>query len=156
MAASDKNLEQIRPIIATQTIGYDKINQMRHVKFFKNADGIRAHMRLHAAILRPKFELVDSILEPLKTAGFVNYIKPKGGYFISLYVPDGCAKAVYDEAKRAGVTLTSAGATYPYGIDPQDSNIRIAPSLPPVHELEQAMEIFCTSLKLAALEKLLA
>ena len=156
MAASDKNLEQIRPIIATQTIGYDKINQMRHVKFFKNADGIRAHMRLHAAILRPKFELVENTFEEnLGGLGIAHWTKPRGGYFISLYVNNGCARRVYQLARSVGVTLTTAGSTYPYGRDPYDANLRIAPSYPELDELSQAIEILCSCIKVACAEKIL-
>ena len=156
MAASDKNLEQIRPIIATQTIGYDKINQMRHVKFFKNADGIRAHMRLHAAILRPKFELVENKFEEnLGGLGIAHWTKPRGGYFISLYVNNGCARRVYQLARSVGVTLTTAGSTYPYGRDPYDANLRIAPSYPELDELSQAIEILCSCIKVACAEKVL-
>lgn len=156
MAASDKNLEQIRPIIATQTIGYDKINQMRHVKFFKNADGIRAHMRLHAAILRPKFELVENKFEEnLGGLGIAHWTKPRGGYFISLYVNNGCARRVYQLARSVGVTLTTAGSTYPYGRDPYDANLRIAPSYPELDELSQAIEILCSCIKVACAEKIL-
>ena len=155
MAASDKNLEQIRPIIATQTIGYDKINQMRHVKFFKNADGIRAHMRLHAAILRPKFELVENKFEEnLGGLGIAHWTKPRGGYFISLYVNNGCARRVYQLARSVGVTLTTAGSTYPYGRDPYDANLRIAPSYPELDELSQAIEILCSCIKVACAEKI--
>ena len=156
MAASDKNLEQIRPIIATQTIGYDKINQMRHVKFFKNADGIRAHMRLHAAILRPKFELVENKFEEnLGGLGIAHWTKPRGGYFISLYVNNGCARRVYQLARSVGVTLTTASSTYPYGRDPYDANLRIAPSYPELDELSQAIEILCSCIKVACAEKIL-
>lgn len=156
MAASEKNLEQIRPIIATQTIGYDKINQMRHVKFFKNADGIRAHMRHHAAILRPKFELVESIFHrELDGLDIAHWSEPRGGYFISLYVEEGCARRVYQLARSVGVTLTPAGSTYPYGRDPHNSNLRIAPSYPETDELKQAIEILCGCIKIAAAEKLL-
>ncbi len=156
MAASEKNLEQIRPIIATQTIGYDKINQMRHVKFFKNAEGIRAHMRHHAAILRPKFELVENLFDSeLEGYGIAHWTKPRGGYFISLYVMNGCARRVYQLARSVGVTLTTAGSTYPYGRDPQDSNLRIAPSYPEPEELKQAIEILCSCIKVACAEKIL-
>lgn len=156
MAASEKNLEQIRPIIATQTIGYDKINQMRHVKFFKNADGIREHMRKHAEILRPKFELVESLLRAeLGGLDIAHWSEPRGGYFISLYVPEGCARRVYQLARSVGVTLTTAGSTYPYGRDPHNSNLRIAPSYPETDELKLAIEILCSCIKLAAAEKLL-
>lgn len=156
MAASEKNLEQIRPIIATQTIGYDKINQMRHVKFFKDADGIRAHMRLHAAILRPKFELVEQLFRSeLGGLDIAHWSEPKGGYFLSLYVPDGCARRVYQLARSVGVTLTTAGSTYPYGRDPHNNNLRIAPTYPENDELKLAIEILCSCIKLAAAEKML-
>lgn len=156
MAASEKNLEQIRPIIATQTIGYDKINQMRHVKFFKNADGIRNHMRRQAEILRPKFELVESLFHSeLDGLDIAHWSEPRGGYFISLYVPDGCARRVYQLARSVGVTLTTAGSTYPYGRDPHNNNLRIAPSYPEADELKLAIEILCSCIKLAAAEQLL-
>lgn len=156
MAASQKNLEQLRPIIATQTIGYDKINQMRHVKFFGNADGIRAHMRRHADIIRPKFELVESIFhEQLDGADIAQWSEPRGGYFISLNVLEGCARRVYQLARSVGVTLTTAGSTYPYGRDPRNSNLRIAPTFPEPEELKQAVEILCSCVKLACAEKLL-
>lgn len=156
MAASQKNLEQLRPIIATQTIGYDKINQMRHVKFFGNADGIRAHMRRHADIIRPKFELVESIFhEHLDGADIAQWSEPRGGYFISLNVLEGCARRVYQLARSVGVTLTTAGSTYPYGRDPRNSNLRIAPTFPEQEELKQAIEILCSCVKLACAEKLL-
>ncbi len=156
MAASDKNLEQIRPIIATQTIGYDKINQMRHVKFFGNADGIKAHMRHHAAILRPKFELVEKLFhDNLDGLDIAHWTEPRGGYFISLYVLEGCARRVYQLARSVGVTLTNAGSTYPYGRDPYNSNLRIAPSYPELDELEKAIEILCSCIKVACAEKYL-
>ncbi len=156
MAASEKNLEQIRPIIASQTIGYDKINQMRHVKFFKNADGIRNQMRRHANILRPKFELVDhEFNHALDGLGIAHWTKPLGGYFVSLYVHEGCARRVYQLARSVGVTLTTAGSTYPYGRDPHDSNLRIAPSYPELDELKQALEILCCCIKVACAEKIL-
>jgi len=156
MAASEKNLEQIRPIIATQTIGYDKINQMRHVKFFKNADGIRRHMIRHADIIRPKFNLVEEIFHAqLDGLDIAHWTEPRGGYFLSLYVPEGCARRVYQLARSVGVTLTTAGSTYPYGRDPQNSNLRIAPTFPEPDELKLAVEILCCCVKLAAAEKLL-
>lgn len=156
MAASEKNLEQIRPILATQTIGYDKINQMRHVKFFKDADGIRAHMKLHAAVLRPKFQCVeDAFSKELGGLGIAAWTTPRGGYFISLDVMEGCARRVYQLARSVGVTLTSAGATYPYGRDPRDTNLRIAPTFPAEDELKTAIEILCACVKLACAEKLM-
>ena len=156
MVASEKNLEQIRPIIATQTIGYDKINQMRHVKFFKNADGIREHMRKQAAIIRPKFEMVEEMLhQNLDGTGIAHWTEPRGGYFISLYVQEGCARRVYQLARSVGVTLTAAGSTYPYGRDAKDSNLRIAPTYPEPDELRLAVKILCSCIKLACAEKLL-
>ncbi len=156
MVASEKNIEQIRPIIATQTIGYDKINQMRHVKFFKNADGIREHMKHHANLLRPKFEcVINSFTKELSGLGIAEWTNPKGGYFISLDVMEGCARRVYQLARSVGVTLTAAGATFPYGRDPQDTNLRIAPTFPDERELKQAIEILCSCIKLACAEKLL-
>jgi len=156
LAASEKNLEQIRPIIATQTIGYDKINQMRHVKFFGNGAGLKEHMKRHAAILRPKFDLVESMFhEHLDGCGIARWSEPRGGYFISLYVHEGCARRVYQLARSVGVTLTTAGSTYPYGRDPQDSNLRIAPTFPEMKELKQAIEILCSCIKLACAEKIL-
>ena len=157
MAATEANIEQIRPILATQTIGFDKINQMRHVKYFGTADGIRAHMRRHADVIRPKFELVEDILDrELVPLDFVRYAKPRGGYFISLFFPDGCAKAVYDTAHEAGVKLTPAGATYPYGLDPHDSNLRLAPTHPSNDELRRAMTVFAEAAKFAVADRLLA
>jgi len=156
LAASEKNLEQIRPIIATQTIGYDKINQMRHVKFFGNGAGLKEHMKRHAAILRPKFDLVESMFhEHLDGCGIARWSEPRGGYFISLYVHEGCARRVYQLARSVGVTLTTAGSTYPYGRDPQDSNLRIAPTFPEMKELKQAIAILCSCIKLACAEKIL-
>ena len=156
MAASEKNIEHIKPIIGTQTIGYDKINQMRHVKFFGNADGIREHMRKHAEILRPKFELVEHLFHnKLDGYDIAHWTEPKGGYFISLYVNEGCARRVYQLARSVGVTLTTAGSTYPYGRDPHDSNLRIAPTFPEPGELKEATEILCSCVKIACAEKAL-
>jgi len=156
MVASEKNIEQIRPIIATQTIGYDKINQMRHVKFFKNAEGIKEHMKLHAALLRPKFEcVINAFRKELADLGIAEWTEPNGGYFISLDVMEGCARRVYQLARSVGVTLTAAGATFPYGRDPKDTNLRIAPTFPAEDELKQAVEILCSCVKLACAEKML-
>ena len=156
LAASEKNLEQIRPIIATQTIGYDKINQMRHVKFFGSGAGLKEHMKRHASILRPKFDLVEEKFhEHLDGCGIARWSEPRGGYFLSLYVHEGCARRVYQLARSVGVTLTTAGSTYPYGRDPQDSNLRIAPTFPEMKELKQAIEILCSCIKLACAEKIL-
>lgn len=156
LAASDVNMKQIKNRLNCQTISYDKMNQLRHVRFFKNLDGIKAHMKKHAAIMKPKFDMViDHLENELGGLGIASWLDPKGGYFISLDVMDGCAKRVGELCKEAGVTLTTVGATYPYFNDPKDSNIRIAPSLPPVAELDTATQILCVSVKLAAIEKLL-
>jgi DNA-binding transcriptional MocR family regulator len=157
MAASENNIHQIKPILGTQTIGFDKINQMRHVKYFGDADGIRAHMRRHAEILRPKFEMVQRVFEKeLGGTGIADWTNPKGGYFISLNTMNDCARRVYKLARSVGVALTEAGATYPYGCDPKDRNLRIAPSCPTLEELEQATHIVCQCVRLASAEKLLA
>lgn len=156
LAASDANIAQIKKRLNCQTISYDKMNQLRHVKFFGNLDGIKAHMKKHANIMKPKFDMVIEHLEnELGGKGVAQWLDPKGGYFISLDVMPGCAKRVGEFCKEAGVTLTPVGATYPYGKDPADSNIRIAPSLPPVAELDLAAQILCVSVKLACIEKLL-
>lgn len=155
IAASKANLDWITRQMTIQTIGHDKINMLRHVKFFGNFDGMKAHMKKHAALLRPKFAAVINSLESeLGQTGIASWTNPKGGYFISLDVMEGCAKRVVSLCKEAGVVMTDAGATYPYGNDPKDSNIRIAPTLPSPSELEKACEVLVTSVKLAALEKL--
>lgn len=155
LAASDANIAQIKKRLNCQTISYDKMNQLRHVKFFKDVDGVKAHMKKHAALMKPKFDMVIEHLEnELGGKGIANWLDPKGGYFISLDVMNGCAKRVGELCKEAGVTLTTVGATYPYGEDPNNSNIRIAPSLPPVSELDIATQILCVSVKLACIEKL--
>lgn len=157
IAASEDNLKWISKRMNVETISYDKINQLRHVRYFKNGDGLRAHMRKHAEFLRPKFDAVLEILDRELTgldAG--SWMKPMGGYFISFDAVPGCAKAIVNKCKEAGVVLTGAGATYPYGKDPDDSNIRIAPSYPTLEELKQAAELFTLCAKLATVEKLLA
>lgn len=156
MAASEENLAQIKSIMTIQTIGFDKINMMRHVKYFGNAEGILAHMKLHASIIRPKFEIVLSAFErELGGLGIADWTKPRGGYFISLNVMDGTAKRVFALCRDAGLTLTDVGATFPYKHDPRDRNLRIAPTYPSCDELKQACEILCLCVKLAAVEKLL-
>lgn len=156
MAASEANLADARRSMKYQTIGHDKLNQLRHVRFFKDMDGMHEHMRKHAAILRPKFQAVLGTLESgLGGLEIGTWTNPKGGYFISFNSLDGCAKRIVSLAKEAGLVLTGAGATYPYGKDPHDSNIRIAPSFPTPEELQQAAELFVVCVKLASAEKLL-
>lgn len=157
IASSEANLKWISKRMNVETISYDKINQLRHVRYFKNGDGLRAHMRKHAEFLRPKFDAVLEILDrELNGLGAGSWMKPMGGYFISFDAVPGCAKAIVNKCKEAGVVLTGAGATYPYGKDPDDSNIRIAPSYPTLDELKQAAELFALCAKLATVEKLLA
>ncbi len=154
--ASDKNLAQIQNRLSYQTINYDKVNQLRHVAFFKDADGVRAHMKKHAAILKPKFEAVLRALSgKLGGKGIASWTQPNGGYFISLDVMDGCAKRVVSLCKEAGLVLTGAGATYPLKNDPRDRNIRIAPTFPSTEELMQAMDVLCVCVEIASLEKIL-
>ena len=156
MAASEANLEDARRWMHYQTIGHDKLNQLRHVRFFKDMDGMRAHMKKHADILRPKFEAVLDVLEKeLGGLEIGSWVKPKGGYFIAFDSMEGCAKKIVARAKEAGLIMTGAGATFPYGKDPKDSNIRIAPSFPTPEELAVAAEIFVLSVKLVSLEKLM-
>lgn len=156
MAASDANLKDIRNMMKVQTIGHDKVNQLRHVRFFKDIHGIVEHMKKHADILRPKFETVLEVLDrELGGLEIGSWIAPRGGYFISFDALDGCAKAIVAKAKEAGVVMTGAGATFPYGKDPHDSNIRIAPSYPTPEELEMAADIFVLSVKLVSIEKIL-
>lgn len=157
IAASEGNLNFIRKSMTIQTIGYDKINQLRHVRYFKDFEGIKAHMRKHAAIMRPKFEAVQQVLEEeLEGLQIGSWTKPNGGYFISFDALEGCAGAIVAKCKEAGVTLTGAGATYPYGRDPLDSNIRIAPSFPTPEEMALATDLFVLCVKLVSVEKLLA
>ena len=156
LATSPNNLEDIMNQLKNQTIGHDKVNQLRHVRFFKDIHGMVEHMRKHADIIRPKFEAVEEIFDrELAGLGVGEWTKPKGGYFISFDALPGCAKEIVSKAKKAGVTMTGAGATWPYGKDPQDSNIRVAPTLPPLEDLKTAAELFCLCVKIVSLEKLL-
>jgi DNA-binding transcriptional MocR family regulator len=156
VAASETNINWLKKLMGIQTIGPDKLNQLRHVRFFKDLAGIKAQMQRHAAIIRPKFAKVQEVLErELGGSGIATWTKPNGGYFISLNTLEGCAKKVVALAAAAGVILTPAGATYPYGRDPQDRNIRIAPTFPSVAELDTAMEILAVCIQLASVEKLL-
>ena len=155
MAASENNLKLVKRRYNFQTIGYDKTNMLRHAAYFKDLDGVLAHMQKQRAILEPRFKMVtDTLDKELSGLDIACWTKPNGGYFVSVDVLEGCAKRVVSLCKEAGVVLTGAGATYPYGKDPKDSNIRLAPTYPPVHELEKAMDIFCICVKLAAIEKL--
>lgn len=157
LASSKGNIDFIKKSMTIQTIGYDKINQLRHVRYFKDINGLKAHMKKHAAFLKPKFEAVLTTLdEELSGLDIGEWTKPNGGYFISFETMDGCAKAIVAKCKEAGMTLTGAGATFPYGKDPKDSNIRIAPSFPTPEEMKQAAELFALCVKLVSVEKLLA
>ena len=157
MAASEANQKYMQKLLGIQMISYDKVNQLRHVKYLKNKEGTIAVMKKHAGVLGPKFKMVlDTLEREIAPLGIAEWQKPKGGYFVSVNTMDGIAKRTLALCKEAGVVMTSAGATFPYGKDPRDRNIRVAPSLPPVSELEQAMEVFCVSMKIAALEKLLS
>lgn len=156
IAASNDNLDWIRNRLTVQTISYDKINQLRHVLYFKNGEGLKSHMKKHADFLRPKFDAVLDIFErELGGLGIGTWMKPMGGYFISFESMEGCAKAIVAKCKDAGVVLTGAGAPFPYGVDPKDSTIRIAPSYPSLSELTMAAELFTLCVKIASLEKLL-
>ncbi|MCM1186476.1 MAG: aminotransferase class I/II-fold pyridoxal phosphate-dependent enzyme [Lachnoclostridium sp.] len=156
LASSKANLEEIKKSMTIRTIGYDKINQLRHVRYFKDINGIKAHMKKHADLMRPKFQAVLKVLEEeLAGLGIGVWTNPRGGYFISFDAMEGCAKRIVAKCKEAGVTLTGAGATYPYGKDPKDSNIRIAPSFPTPEEMEMATDLFVLCVKLVSVEKLL-
>ena len=156
-ACSEANMAYMKKLISVQTISFDKINQLRHALFLKDRATALVHMKKHAEFLKPKFDIVLEYLErEIKPLDIGRWHTPKGGYFVSFFTIPGCAKRTNQLAKEAGVVMTAAGATYPYGIDPEDSNLRIAPSYPPVEELKEAMSVFCTCVKLAAAEKLLA
>ena len=156
MACSVGNLAYIEKLLSVRTIGYDKVNQLRHVRYLKDRENTLALMRRHAEVLRPKFSSVlDTLESEIAPLGIARWQKPKGGYFVSVFTMPGLAKRTLSLCKDAGVVMTGAGATFPYGVDPEDSNIRIAPSYPSPEELIKAMDIFCLSLRIAALEKLI-
>lgn len=156
-AGGPETVKYVKKLMASQTIGYDKLNQLRHLRFFGDLDGLLAHMAKHAAILQPKFQLVaDTLQKELGGLGCADWTTPNGGYFMSFDTWPGLAKKVVAMCKEAGVELTGAGATYPYGVDKEDKNIRLAPSMPPLADLQQAAELFCLCVKLASVEKLLA
>ena len=157
IASSETNIADIKKRLTIQTIGHDKINQLRHVKFFKNVDGIKAHMEKQADLIRPKFELVEKIFsDELASRGIGTWMNPLGGYFISFEAPEGCAKEIVLKCKEAGVVLTGAGSPFPYKKDPKDSVIRIAPTYPSLAELEQAANVFVVVVRMVAAEKFLA
>lgn len=156
ISASDANIADIKKRLGVQTIGHDKINQLRHVVFFKNIDGIRAHMMKQAAIIRPKFELVENFLnEEIAPRGIGSWISPLGGYFFGFEALEGCAKQIVAKCKEAGVVLTGAGSPYPYKNDPKDSVIRIAPTYPSMEDLNEAAKVFVTVVRMVSVEKLL-
>ncbi|MEC4271599.1 aminotransferase class I/II-fold pyridoxal phosphate-dependent enzyme [Adlercreutzia sp. R25] len=156
VAASPANVAEVKRHMNAQAIGHDKLNQLRHARFLKEGAGLAEHMAAHGALMKPKFDLVVEKLESeLGEAAIATWTSPRGGYFVSFEGPEGTASRIVGLAREAGVTMTGAGATWPYGDDPADSNIRIAPSLPPLDELDAAMDVFCCCVKLAALEKLL-
>ena len=156
LATSPNNMEDIKNQLKHQTIGHDKVNQLRHVRFFGDIHGMVEHMRKHAEILRPKFEMVESMMkQELGDKGIGSWSTPLGGYFIGFESLPGCAKEIVARCKKAGVTMTPAGATWPYGKDPQDTSIRIAPTFPSMHDLEAAGRLFCLCVKIVSLEKML-
>ena len=156
LATSEKNLADIKKQMTIQTIGHDKINQIRHVRYFKNLDGLKAHMMKHAEIMRPKFELINELLTAeVASRGIGTWVNPVGGYFICFESLEGCAKDIVGKCKEAGVTMTGAGAPFPYGKDPKDSTIRIAPTFPAVEELKKAAEVFVVCVRLASVNKIL-
>ena len=157
IATSANNLEDIKKQLKIQTIGHDKVNQLRHVRFFKDVHGIMEHMKKHAASMRPKFEMIlDTFEKELGGREVGSWYKPKGGYFITYETLEGCAKDVVARAKKAGVVMTPAGAPFPYGKDPKDSVIRISPSYPSLEDLTVATQIFVVCVKLASIDKILA
>lgn len=157
LGTSEKNLEYIKSIITIQTIGHDKLNQLRHVRYFKNIDGMKEHMRKHAAIIRPKFEyLIGALDKELGGLEIGEWTRPIGGYFVSFDSLDGCAKEIVAKCKEAGVVLTGAGSAYPYKKDLDDRNIRLAPTFPPLEDLKKAAEVFILCVKLVSVNKLLS
>ena len=155
-ACSEANMKYMLKLLTIQLISFDKVNQLRHVRYLKDKTHTLELMKKHAAIMGPKFRLVLDVLDrEIAPRGLAAWHKPKGGYFVSVNVRPGCAKRTWELCKEAGVVMTDAGATFPYGKDPQDSNIRVAPSLPPLNELEEAMAVFCVCLRLAALEQII-
>ena len=157
MGGSKENIDELKKFLGISIIGYDKMNQYRHVKFFGTFKNMCDHMKKHMAIIAPKFEIVCSALEKeIAPLGIGFWTEPKGGYFISFNALPGCAKRIVKLCAEAGVTLTGAGATFPYGVDPEDKNIRLAPTFPPVEDLKKAVELFTICVKLASAEKLLA
>lgn len=155
VASSDRNLAQIKKIMAIQTIGFDKINQLRHLRFLKSVENVGEHMKRQAALIRPKFEAMLSILDGLDGLGIAEWSRPRGGYFISLDLLSGCAKRTYELCRNAGVVLTTVGATFPYGVDPEDRNLRLAPTFPNLTDLRLATEVLVCAVKLAAVEKII-
>lgn len=155
MAMSARNLAHVKPLLGAESIGPDKLNQLRHVRFLPDKEALVRHMKRHAEIIRPKFDvLLETMERELSPNGYATWTNPSGGYFVSLEVPDGCAKRVWNLCREAGLTLTDAGASFPYGIDPRDSNLRLAPTYCSLEDVRVAAEILCTSVKLAALESL--
>lgn len=157
MGLSKANFEHMKQLMGYQTICFDKINQLRHTRYFKSLSDVEEHMKKHAALIRPKFDVVCNTLDKeLISQGIGRYHRPSGGYFVSFFTPAGCAARTVQLCREAGVIMTPAGASYPYGKDPSDSNIRIAPTCPTVEELRIAIRLFCLCVKLATIEKLLA
>ncbi len=155
MVMSKANMDFNKKLLGIQAIGPDKINQWRHVEYLKDFDGLKAHMKKHQLLLRPRFDVVTDKLDELKAEGFIRYEKPRGGYFVSVFTENGTASEVVRLCKEAGVVFTPAGSTYPYKKDPNDSNIRLAPSYPPVDELKKAIEVFAVAVKISAIKKAL-
>ncbi len=157
MGASKRNVDELKKLLGISIISYDKMNQLRHVKFFGSFENMCEHMKKHKDIIAPKFDMVCKTLEnEIAPLGIGSWTEPEGGYFVSFNAMKGCAKRIVKLCSEAGVTLTGAGATFPYGVDPDDRNIRLAPTYPPVEDLAKAMELFVICVKLASAEKLLS